>query len=96
MCIQWETFIEIKVDHVDLEEPQSNQDSFAKGESWGIHMTWFENLMQSHGQSSVAPQQHRDPEAKSYLCDVEFSTGQRGVRLSNKWCYVGQISTQKE
>lgn len=59
---------------MDLEGPQRNQDSFEKGESWGIHMTWFENLMQSHGQSSVAPQQRRGPEAKSYLCDFEFST----------------------
>lgn len=67
MCIQRETFIEIKVDHVDSEGPQSNQDS------WGIHMTWFENSMQSHSQSSVAPQQRRGPDAKSYLCDFEFS-----------------------
>lgn len=73
MCIQWETFIEIKVDHVDSEGPQSNQDSFERGDSWGIHMTWFENSMQSHSQSSVAPQQRGGPDAKSYLCDFEFS-----------------------
>lgn len=74
MSIQWETFIEIKVDHMDLERSQSNQVSFERGESWGSHMTWFENLMQSHGQSSVTPQQRRGPDAKSYLCDFEFST----------------------
>lgn len=73
MCIQRETFIEIKVDHVDLEGPLSNQDSFERVDSWGIHMTWFENSMQSHSQSSVAPQQRRGPDAKSYLCDFEFS-----------------------
>lgn len=37
--------VEVKVDHVDLEGPQRNQDSFEKGESWRIHMTWFENLI---------------------------------------------------
>lgn len=67
---------------MDLEGPQRNQDSFEKGESWRIHMTWFENLMQSHGQSSVAPQQRRGPEAKSYLCDFEFSTTQSVVMLA--------------